>query len=115
MLLTAVLVCVVLIAMLVAFAWKMDKWHGCAAVAVLAVWVWNMQPANASTIKTVTEMDGVKYYDTMTTDPNESYNGTGARIDKLYRWLDAQCRGGHGDDKSTQDFCTMRDKIEVHN
>ena len=109
-----IIAALVLIGALFYFAYRMDKWHGVVAIAALAVWVWNMQPAGAATIKTVTDMDGVRYYDVMTTNPNESYNGIAGRdprIDKLRTWLDAQCRGGHGDDPQTQTFCTLRDKL----
>ena len=114
--LMAILIVLALIAIvfLFAFAYMMDKWHGVIAIAVVGVWVWNMQPASAATVKTVTEMDGVRYYDVMTTNPNESYNGVQGRdprIDRLRNWLDIKCRGGNGDAQQTQDFCTLRDKL----
>ena len=108
-----VLLCL-LCAFLFIFAVLMDKFHGAVLLAVLAVWIVNMQPANAAGIKTITDIDGVRYYDVMTTNPNESYNGVQGRdprIDKLRNWLDLQCRGGHGDDADTQAFCTLRDRL----
>jgi len=115
MLLTlVVLVAVMLIVALFAFAYRMDKHRGVILFAVLAVWLYNMQPASAATVKTVTDVDGIRYYDVMTTNPNESYNGVQGRdprIDKLYKWLDLECRGGHGDDSDTQAFCNLRDKL----
>lgn len=46
MLIPVVIVALVfLIAFLFAFAWLMDRWHGCTLVAVMMVWVYTMQPS----------------------------------------------------------------------
>lgn len=84
------------------------------ALIVVIVWVATMQPADAATIRTATTMNGVTYYDTMTTNPDESYNGAtrDTRALAVYKYVDGQCRGGNGDSKRTQEFCKLRDEID---
>lgn len=112
-----VVLCLLLVGALFSFAYMMDKWHGCALMVVLAVWVMAMQPVSAATVRTVTDINGMRYYDVMTTNPNESYNGVQGRdprMDQLAAWLNVKCRGGSGDDPNTQEFCALRDKLSKH-